>query len=82
MTQTLVVKIGTSSLTQPETGLLALSTIASLVETLSGLHQQGHRVVLVSSGGGGGWLCPAWFKRSPPAPLPSSKQLPPLGRDD
>jgi glutamate 5-kinase len=50
MTQTLVVKIGTSSLTQPETGLLALSTIASLVETLSHLRQQGHRVVLVSSG--------------------------------
>ncbi len=50
MAQTLVVKIGTSSLTQPETGLLALSTIASLVETLSGLRQQGHRVVLVSSG--------------------------------
>ena len=50
MSQTLVVKIGTSSLTQPETGLLALSTIASLVETLSHLRRQGHRVVLVSSG--------------------------------
>jgi glutamate 5-kinase len=48
--QTLVVKIGTSSLTQPETGLLALSTVATLVETLSQLRQQGHRVVLVSSG--------------------------------
>ncbi|KAM3095399.1 glutamate 5-kinase [Phormidesmis sp. 146-35] len=50
MTQTLVVKIGTSSLTQPETGQLALSTIATLVEVLSTLRQQGHRVVLVSSG--------------------------------
>jgi glutamate 5-kinase len=50
MVQTLVIKIGTSSLTQPETGLLALSTIAALVETLSALRQQGHRVVLVSSG--------------------------------
>lgn len=50
MSQTLVVKIGTSSLTQPETGLLALSTLASLVETLSHLRRQGHRVVLVSSG--------------------------------
>lgn len=50
MAQTIVVKIGTSSLTQPETGLLALSTIASLVETLSRLRQQHHRVVLVSSG--------------------------------
>ncbi|MGA7932995.1 MAG: glutamate 5-kinase [Kovacikia sp.] len=50
MLQTLVVKVGTSSLTQPDTGLLSLSTIASLVETLSSLRQQGHRVVLVSSG--------------------------------
>jgi len=49
-TQTLVVKIGTSSLTQGESGYLALSTIAGLVETLSRLRQQGHRVILVSSG--------------------------------
>lgn len=50
MPQTIVVKIGTSSLTQPDSGQLALSTIASLVEVLSQLRQQGHRVVLVSSG--------------------------------
>lgn len=50
MSQTLVIKIGTSSLTQPETGLLSLSTIASLVEALCLLRRQGHRVVLVSSG--------------------------------
>ncbi|GET36483.1 glutamate 5-kinase [Microseira wollei] len=50
MSQTLIVKIGTSSLTQPETGRLALSTIATLVETLTNLRHQGHRVVLVSSG--------------------------------
>ncbi|MDX2230643.1 MAG: glutamate 5-kinase [Leptolyngbyaceae cyanobacterium bins.349] len=50
MSQTLVIKIGTSSLTQPETGRLALSTIASVVETLSQLRRQGHRIVLVSSG--------------------------------
>jgi glutamate 5-kinase len=49
MTQTIVVKIGTSSLTQP-TGKIAIATIASLVETLSELRSQGHRVVLVSSG--------------------------------
>ena len=47
--QTIVVKIGTSSLTQP-TGIIAIATIASLVETLSVLRSQGHRVVLVSSG--------------------------------
>ncbi|MBF2064662.1 MAG: glutamate 5-kinase [Calothrix sp. C42_A2020_038] len=50
MSQTLVVKIGTSSLTQPETGLLALSTIATLAEILSQLRRQGHKVILVSSG--------------------------------
>lgn len=50
MTETIVVKIGTSSLTQAETGKLALSTIATLTETLCRLRQQGHRVILVSSG--------------------------------
>jgi glutamate 5-kinase len=50
MAQILVVKIGTSSLTQPQTGQLALSTIATLVETLSQLRRQGHQVILVSSG--------------------------------
>ncbi|NJN31750.1 MAG: glutamate 5-kinase [Synechococcales cyanobacterium RM1_1_8] len=52
--QTLVIKIGTSSLTQPssgpEPGFLALSTIATLVETISQLQRQGHAVVLVTSG--------------------------------
>jgi glutamate 5-kinase len=50
MPETIVVKIGTSSLTQPETGQLALSTIATLAETLSSLRRQGYQVVLVSSG--------------------------------
>lgn len=50
MSQTLVIKIGTSSLTQSETGQLALSTIATLVETLTHLRHQGHQVILVSSG--------------------------------
>ncbi len=50
MSQTLVVKIGTSSLTSPKTGNLALSTIAALVETLVSLQKAGHQVILVSSG--------------------------------
>lgn len=50
MFQTIVVKIGTSSLTQSATGQLALSTLAALVETLTQLRQQGYGVVLVSSG--------------------------------
>lgn len=48
--KTLVVKIGTSSLTRPETGHLALATLGRLVETLCQLQRQGHRVILVSSG--------------------------------
>jgi glutamate 5-kinase len=48
--QTLVIKIGTSSLTQPDTGDLALATIARLIEVLTQLRRQGHQVVLVSSG--------------------------------
>lgn len=47
---TLVVKIGTSSLTHQGKGQLSLSTIAGLVETLSQLQAMGYRVVLVSSG--------------------------------
>ncbi len=50
MTGTIVIKIGTSSLTQPDTGNLALSTIAGLVEVTSTLRQQGYAVILVSSG--------------------------------
>jgi glutamate 5-kinase len=48
--QTLVIKIGTSSLTQPENGQLALSTIATLAEILTQLQRQGNRVILVTSG--------------------------------
>ncbi len=48
--QTLVVKIGTSSLTGTTSGQFALSTLAALVETLCTLRHQGHQVVLVSSG--------------------------------
>jgi glutamate 5-kinase len=50
MSSTIVVKIGTSSLTQPQSNTLALSTIAALVETLTQLRSQGNRVILVSSG--------------------------------
>ena len=48
--QRIVVKIGTSSLTQVTTGSLSLSTIASLVDVLCTLCTEGHQVVLVSSG--------------------------------
>ncbi len=48
--KTLVIKIGTSSLTDGKTGQLSLSTVAKLVETLTDLRMNGNRVVLVSSG--------------------------------
>ena len=50
MTKTIVVKIGTSSLTRSETGNLALSTISSLVETVTQLRQENFQVIVVSSG--------------------------------
>lgn len=46
----IVVKIGTSSLTIPDTGHLALATVAHLVEVLCQLQQTGIQLVLVSSG--------------------------------
>lgn len=53
MSETVVVKIGTSSVTQPETGSLAIATIATLAETLTELRSKGMRVILVSSGATG-----------------------------
>jgi len=50
MSETIVVKIGTSSLKQPQSGLLAISTIATLVETLTDLALNDKRIILVSSG--------------------------------
>ena len=47
---TVVVKVGTSSILRGDTGHMALSTLAALAETLVELTEQGHRVVLVSSG--------------------------------
>ncbi|MFS8802398.1 glutamate 5-kinase [Synechococcus sp. R55.6] len=47
---TVVVKIGTSSLTDTQTGLLRLSVLGPLVEVLTHLRRQGYAVILVSSG--------------------------------
>lgn len=46
----IVVKIGTSSLTDAERGELRLGVIGPLVETLCALRRQGQEVILVSSG--------------------------------
>ena len=46
----IVIKIGSSSLTHPETGDLNLRKIEQLVRVLSDLRGQGREVILVSSG--------------------------------
>ncbi|MGN8631737.1 glutamate 5-kinase [Blautia sp. HCP3S3_G3] len=46
----IVIKIGTSSLTHPETGRLNLRKLEVLVREIGDLHNQGKDVVLVSSG--------------------------------
>lgn len=45
-----VIKVGTSSLTHPETGMMDLIKLEKLVRELSDLHNQGKEVILVSSG--------------------------------
>lgn len=45
-----VIKVGTSSLTHPETGMMDLIKLEKLVRELSALHNQGKEVILVSSG--------------------------------
>ncbi|KAL1508272.1 hypothetical protein AB1Y20_004387 [Prymnesium parvum] len=46
----IVIKVGTSSILRTGTDHLALSTLASLVETICALRSKGYDVVLVSSG--------------------------------
>ncbi len=46
----LVVKVGTSTLTDRQTGQLRLGVMAELAQTLSAIQHQGWRVILVSSG--------------------------------
>ena len=46
----IVVKIGSSSLTHSETGLLNLEKLEKLVRVLTNLHNMGKEVILVSSG--------------------------------
>lgn len=46
----IVIKIGTSSLTHPETGRLNLRKLEVLVREITDIHNQGKEIVLVSSG--------------------------------
>ncbi|MGF1673772.1 MAG: glutamate 5-kinase [Rivularia sp. (in: cyanobacteria)] len=67
MSKIIVIKIGTSSLTRPETGHLALSTIASLAETLCNLRRNDYNVILVSSGAVGVGCARLGLKERPKA---------------
>lgn len=46
----IVIKVGTSSLTHPETGNMDLIKMEKLVRELTDLQNQGKEVILVSSG--------------------------------
>lgn len=63
--QTVVVKVGTASLIDPQTGCLDLCCMEKLVETLAILRYQGQRPVLVTSGAVG-IGCVRLGRESPP----------------
>jgi len=48
--QIIVLKVGTSSLVDPEQSRFNLSAFARIVETVKRLHEMGHYVILISSG--------------------------------
>jgi len=45
-----VIKVGSSSIIDQETGFIALGNLSRLVEKVCELKRKGHRVVLVTSG--------------------------------
>jgi hypothetical protein len=51
-TRPIVIKVGTSSLLNGETGCLSLGTVSHVVETVVSLKRSGRNVVLVTSGSG------------------------------
>ncbi len=64
----LVVKIGTSSLTDITAGTgIRLSIVGALVETLTALRRQGHEIILVSSGAVGVGCARLGIKQRPTA---------------
>ena len=70
----IVIKIGSSSLTHPETGDLNLRKIEQLVRVLSDLRGQGREVILVSSG------ARRWASTNGPGCWKKSRHLPRLAR--
>lgn len=51
--QIIIIKVGTSSLLNAEQGTLRLSIMAKICEVVRSLHDKGHQVVIVTSGGVG-----------------------------
>lgn len=61
----IVIKIGSSSLTHPETGRLNLRKLEVLARELCDLRNQGKDVVLVSSGAIATGVAAHWMKEKP-----------------
>ncbi|CAG9464088.1 unnamed protein product [Pedinophyceae sp. YPF-701] len=74
-----VIKVGTSSLIDDETGTLALSSIAGICEVLARLQRRGHQVVLVSSGAVGAGCLKMGLSRRP-ADLAARQALAAVGQ--
>lgn len=63
--QTIVVKLGSSSIVDEETREFRIANMALIVETLVKLRRQGHRIVLVSSGAIAVGMKPSGLKQRP-----------------
>ncbi len=74
----IVIKVGTSSLTHPETGNMDLIKMEKLVRELTDLQNQGKEVILVSSGAIAVGRKAIGMKE--PQSWPSSRPVPPSGR--
>lgn len=48
--QLIVIKVGTSSLVRPEQQTLNLTNLARICETVKALHNEGHHIIIVTSG--------------------------------
>ena len=71
---TVVVKVGTSSLLETESGRLHLSQLCGVCETVGRLRRAGRRVVLVSSGAVGAGMVKMDIKPGPVKPTLARKQ--------
>ncbi len=69
-----VIKVGTSSLLKAEDGVISLSQLCAMCETVSSLSRAGYSVVLVSSGAVGAGMVKMGIKPGPQKPSLATKQ--------